>query len=146
MTIDGEDSAKARALSTLASRPSIVLSAKTLQEFDSSRMDSKTALPITGMATLSSNEPLAPAQLTVESLPTTRAQTINTASGITGFTFPGIIDEPGCKSGILISASPVFGPEPIQRRSLLIFVKLTAMVFICPLTSTSESLAPCASK
>ena len=37
---------------------------------------------------------------------------------MTGLTLPGMIDEPGCRSGIAISPSPARGPEPIQRRSL----------------------------
>ena len=42
---------------------------------------------------------------------------------MTGLTLPGMIDEPGCRSGRLISPSPVRGPEPIQRRSLQILVR-----------------------
>lgn len=71
---------------------------------------------------------------------------MSTASGMTGFTLPGMIDEPGWRSGRLISASPVRGPDAIQRRSLAIFVRPTAMVRSCPLVSTTPSRAPCASK
>ena len=42
---------------------------------------------------------------------------------MTGFTLPGMIDEPGWRSGILISASPARGPEPISRRSLQILTR-----------------------
>ena len=52
------------------------------------------------------------------SLPTTCAHTWSTASGTTGLTLPGMIDEPGCRSGNRISASPAIGPEFISRRSL----------------------------
>ena len=55
------------------------------------------------------------------SLPMTWAQTINVASQMTGLTLPGMIEEPGCRSGIEISPSPALGPDPIQRRSLVIF-------------------------
>ena len=54
--------------------------------------------------------------------------------------------DPGCRSGSAISPSPARGPDPIQRRSLQIFVRLTAIVFSCPDSSTSPSRAPCASK
>ncbi len=90
--------------------------------------------------------PAAPAVATVASLPTTWAATIRTASGTTGFTFPGMIDEPGWRSGRLISASPVRGPDAIHRRSLAILVRETAIVRSWPDVSTSPSRAPCASK
>ena len=57
------------------------------------------------------------------SLPITWAHTWVTASGITGFTLPGMIELPGCRSGRRISASPVFGPDAIQRRSLAILIE-----------------------
>lgn len=99
-----------------------------------------------GILTFSSNDPEAPAQVIVASFPIICAHTISTASGITGFTFPGIMDEPGCRSGRFISPKPVFGPDPIQRRSLFIFVKLTAMVFKAAEASTKPSRFACASK
>ncbi len=146
VTIDGEDSAIARARSTLACRPSTVVSASSRVEFDSRRIDSSRAVPITGIATLSSKLPLAPAQAIVESLPITRAATMIVASGITGLTLPGMIDDPGCRSGMWISLSPVFGPDPIQRRSLQILISETASTRSAPDASTSPSRAPCASK
>ena len=77
--------------------------------------------PITGSITLSSKLPAAPPNATAASLPMTCAQTWLTASQMTGLTLPGMIDEPGCRSGIEISASPARGPEFISRRSLQIF-------------------------
>ena len=103
-------------------------------------------MPITGIATLSSKLPVAPAQAIVASLPITRAPTMMTASGMTGLTLPGMIDEPGCRSGMCSSPRPVFGPDPIQRRSLQILVSETAMTRRAPDASTSPSRAPCASK
>src|SRR3989304_3403510 len=47
-----------------------------------------------------------------------------TASGITGFTFPGMIEDPGWSSGSLSSAKPVRGPEPIHRMSSAILKRL----------------------
>lgn len=90
--------------------------------------------------------PAAPAVATVASFPTTWAATMSTASGMTGLTLPGMIEDPGCRSGRAISARPVRGPEAIQRRSLAILVSPTAMVLSCPLVSTIPSRAPCASK
>ena len=50
---------------------------------------------MTGSITLSSRLPAAPPNATAASLPMTCATTWQTASGITGFTLPGMIDEPG---------------------------------------------------
>ena len=44
------------------------------------------------------------------------------------------------------SPRPAFGPDPIQRRSLFIFVRLTASTRSAPEASTRPSLAPWASK
>ncbi len=82
----------------------------------------------------------------VASLPMTCAATISVASGRTGLTLPGMMLEPGCRSGRAISPSPVRGPEPIQRRSLQILVRLTAIVRSWPDISTRPSRALCASK
>ena len=101
---------------------------------------------MTGMATFSSKDPDAPAHAMVASLPMTRAQTMSVASGTTGFTLPGMIDEPGCRSGMCSSPRPVLGPDPIQRMSLLIFVSETAIVRRAPDASTSPSRLACASK
>ena len=94
---------------------------------------------ITGIMTFSSKFPAAPPQPMVASLPTTCAQIISSISDMTGFTLPGMIELPGCRSGRLISPSPVRGPEPIQRRSLAIFTRPTAIVRSWPEASTSES-------
>ncbi len=62
----------------------------------------------------------------VASLPITWAATIATASGTTGFTLPGMMLLPGCRAGSAISPRPASGPLFIQRRSLAIFIRLTA--------------------
>ena len=58
----------------------------------------------------------------------TRATTIVRLSTITGFTLPGMIDEPGWVSGRAISARPARGPMPISRTSDAIFQRLRAIV------------------
>src|SRR4029453_17666520 len=128
VTMDGEASARKRARSTLAVMPSIILSAMTRLVLASRRMDSSRLAAMTGMPTLSSKAPLVPDQAMAVSLPITWAHTMMDASQITGLTLPGMIEEPGCRSGIAISPRPVLGPEPIQRRSLLIFMKEIAML------------------
>src|SRR5699024_8791112 len=121
VTIDGDAPAKNAARSTFASSPWIILSAITWDELVSRRMDSNRLVAMTGMPTLRSKAPLVDDKETVVSLAITCAQTMETASTMTGLTLPGMIDEPGCRSGMANSPSPVFGPDPIQRRSLLIF-------------------------
>ena len=64
-----------------------------------------------GSITLSSKLPAAPPKATAASLPMTWATTWETASGMTGLTLPGMIDDPGCRSGRRISASPDRGPR-----------------------------------
>ena len=76
----------------------------------------------------------------------TCAQAIVTASGITGLTFAGMIEEPGCSAGKAISPRPDSGPEFIQRRSLAIFVSETAAARAWPESSTSASCEPSAAK
>ena len=44
-----------------------------------------------------------------------------TISGMDGLILPGMIDDPGCTAGSLISSMPVRGPMTIRRRSLAIF-------------------------
>src|SRR3546814_14501635 len=61
------------------------------------------------------------------------------ASGTTGLTLPGMIDEPGCSAGSSISPSPASGPEFIQRRSLAIFINATASALSWPDRSTASS-------
>ena len=84
---------------------------------------------INGIITFSSKLPLAPPQVTAASLPMTWAATCIIISGITGLTLPGMILLPGCSAGSAISPIPASGPLFIQRRSLAIFIRLTASVF-----------------
>ncbi|CSA45795.1 Uncharacterised protein [Vibrio cholerae] len=68
----------------------------------------------------------------VLSLPNTLKQTWFTTSGITGFTFAGMMDEPACSSGKLISFRPARGPEESRRRSLQILESFIARRFNAP--------------
>src|SRR5690625_2009401 len=122
VTTDGEAPARKAVRSTLAVRPLIILSAITRLVLLSSRTDSSRFCAMTGMPTFSSKAPLVEDRATVVSLPIIWAQTWIADSQITGLTLPGMMDEPGCRSGMAISPRPVFGPDPIQRRSLLIFI------------------------
>ena len=119
--------------------PAMQRSASSGATWASSRIDSSRLRAITGIITLSSKLPLAPAWATVASLPITWAHTIRVASGRTGLTLPGMMLDPGCRSGRWISARPVVGPEDIQRRSLQILVRPTAIVRSWPESSTSAS-------
>jgi hypothetical protein len=53
-------------------------------------------------------------------------QTMVMASHCVGFTFPGIIDDPGSFSGKFSSPSPLRGPEPRNHISLAILCKEVA--------------------
>ena len=57
-----------------------------------------------------------------------------------------MIEEPGCTAGSAISPIPARGPEPSQRMSLAIFIRLTAMVRSAPLAATASSSVLCAWK
>ena len=59
-----------------------------------------------GSNTFSCSWPASAAIVTVTSPPITSKHTWFTTSGITGFTLPGMIDEPGCIGGRLISPKP----------------------------------------
>ena len=67
--------------------------------------------------------------LIATSLPNTCAASIVTASLCVGLTLPGMIDEPGSFSGMLISPMPLRGPLASQRTSLAILFMLAAQVF-----------------
>ncbi len=74
-------------------------------------------------------------------LPNTCTATIVMASHWVGFTFPGMMEEPGSFSGIVSSPKPQRGPEASQRMSLAIFISAAAIVFKAPLAKTSSSCA-----
>ena len=73
---------------------------------------------------------------TATSLPITCTATIVTASHCVGLTLPGMIDEPGSFSGIVISPIPQRGPEARWRTSFAIYrfhrrdAALTAVILL----------------
>ncbi|TLD45590.1 MAG: hypothetical protein FAZ92_02126 [Accumulibacter sp.] len=87
---------------------------------------------ITGSITLSCNWPADAARVTVRSSPITRKLVWLTTSGMTGLTLPGMIDDPGCICGRLISFRPQRGPEASMRMSLQILVSLAAVRLSTP--------------
>ena len=105
-------------------------------------MDSSRASAMTGIITLSSKLPRWPPMVTVVAFPMTRAHTIMSASHMTGFTLPGMIELPGCTAGSWISAIPDVGPLASQRMSSAIFMRLAATVLSAPASETHASLAP----
>ena len=112
----------------------------------SSRKDSSKLRAITGSITLSSKFPAAPPKATAASLPITWATTWETASGITGLTFPGIIELPGWRSGMRNSARPGTGPATHPPDIGGALVNDTAIVRAHPDASTRASREPWASK
>src|SRR5262249_12032777 len=103
---------------SLAVRPLMHLSVKTFNILLRMVIDWSTLYAMVGIITLSSSWPACTARATAVSLPTTWNETIAASSGITGLILPGMIEDPGCRPGRLISAKPVFGPEDSRRRSL----------------------------
>src|SRR5476651_2645306 len=129
-------------LASLTLKLAIALSASNRLELASNSMLLNRFWATMGNITFSSKLPDCPATVIVASLPMTCAATIAVASGITGLTLPGMIEEPGCRPSSSISPRPANGPEFIQRRSLAIFIKDTAVVLSCPETATAVSWEP----
>src|SRR5690554_7117560 len=67
------------------------------------------------------------------------------ASHCVGFTLPGMMDDPGSFSGMIISPIPERGPEASILMSLAILFKATANCFKAPCVSTIASCAANAS-
>ena len=76
--------------------------------------DSIIATPSTGSYAFNCNCPECAATVTVKSLPITRNAIRLTSSGITGFTLPGMIDDPGCRPANSISKAPPAVPTPAK--------------------------------
>ena len=124
----------------------MALSANARIAFASSCIASSRSQAISGSITLSWKLPLCPAIEMAWCRPIACAQTMHSASGITGLTLPGMIELPGCSAGNSISPRPASGPEFIQRRSLPTFISATASAFNWPDSSTRSSCAASPSK
>ena len=99
-------------------------------------MDSNRAWPMAGSITLSWSWPASAAMRTVKSLPKTLKHTWLTTSGMTGLTLAGMMEDPACRSGRLISCRPAVGPDARSRRSLQIFESFMAARFTAEWAST----------
>mmetsp|Transcript_11124 Transcript_11124/g.23867 ORF Transcript_11124/g.23867 Transcript_11124/m.23867 type:complete len:330 (-) Transcript_11124:314-1303(-) len=105
----------------------------------------RTLAAMRGLKTLSSKWPIEPPTVTAVSLPITWAATMVRASGWVGLTLPGMMEEPGSLSGMMISPIPQRGPLLSMRTSLAIFMRETATRLKAPLSSTMASCAASAS-
>ena len=110
--------------SALAVMPSTQFTRRLVTARSMVAIEAKSAKVITGSMTFNCSCPAEAARVTVRSRPITRKLVWFTTSGITGFTLPGMIEEPGCICGRLISLKPQRGPEASSRRSLQILVSL----------------------
>ena len=119
--------------SALAVMPSTQFRRRVFIPFISSSALSKQHCTITGSMAFNSICAASPLMVTQKSLPITLKHTWLITSGITGFTLPGIIEEPGWRAGRAISSRPQRGPEDRSRKSLLILLSFTARRFIAEL-------------
>src|SRR5256885_1685339 len=103
----GLDSAYRCSTSMFALIPSMHRSANTRDTFASSSMFCERRCDITVIIVHRSRLEWEFATAIATSLPITVTPTCMTASGMTGFTFPGMIDEPGWTGGRLSSLRPV---------------------------------------
>jgi hypothetical protein len=92
---------------------------------------------ITGLNTFSSKAPWEAANPIAASFPITCAQTMVMASHWVGFTFPGMMLEPGSFSGRFNSPSPHRGPDARKRTSFAILNRSAAAAFNAPLKRTT---------
>ena len=127
-----EFSTLARRASVLAVMPSTQRSASVRQAARRWVMDSDRECRMIGSKALSWSCPASAAMVMVTSLPITSKATWLTTSGITGLTLPGMMLEPACTGGRLISPSPARGPEDSSRRSLQLLESLTAIRLSTP--------------
>ena len=127
-----EFSTLARSRSVLAVMPSTQRSASVRQARSRWVTDSDRECRMIGSKALSWSCPASAAMVMATSLPMTSKATWLTTSGMTGLTLPGMIDEPACTGGRLISPSPARGPEDSSRRSLQLLESLTAIRLSTP--------------
>ena len=98
-----------------------------------------------GSNALSCSWPASEAMVTVMSLPITSKATWFITSGITGLTLPGMMDEPACRGGSLMSPKPACGPLDSRRRSLQVLLSLVATRLSTPDSCTKAPVSCVAS-
>src|SRR6218665_80526 len=113
--------------SVVAVMPSTQFTRRVQQACRIQVIDCSKECAITGSKALSCSCPPSAAIVTVRSAPAIAYATWLTASGITGLILPGMMEEPACLGGRLISPNPACGPEDRSRRSLQIFESLMAL-------------------
>jgi hypothetical protein len=96
----------------------------------------------TGSMTFSSNWPASEARQLVGSFPMTWKATWFTTSAMTGFTLPGMIEEPGWRAGRLSSKSPQRGVkgEPGDGEVLRASKRLDAVVGVGGYLAVAEEV------
>ncbi len=85
-----------------------------------------------GLYTFNWKFPKEAAKLTPASFPITCAAIMVKASHWVGFTFPGMMDEPGSLEGMMLSPIPLLGLEDKRRISFAILFKETANCLSAP--------------
>ena len=140
-----ECSTKYRMRSGLAVIPVTHRSRSTVHALRSISIPRNKRYAMIGSNALSWSWPASAAIVTVTSPPITSKQTWFTTSGMTGLTLPGMIDEPGCIAGRLISPNPARGPDERRRRSLQILDSLVAVRFMTPESCTKAPVSLVAS-
>ena len=99
VTTPTDDSTWAASRVMFAVMPSMQLMRRVPQAFVIQAIDCRMEWAITGSKAFSWSWPPSAAAVTVASAPITLNATWLTTSGITGFTLPGMIDDPACTRG-----------------------------------------------
>ena len=131
-----ELSTMSRVRSALAVMPSTQFTRRLLTARSIVAIEANSAKVITGSMTLSCSCPAEAASVTVRSRPITRKPVWFTTSGITGFTLPGMIEEPGCICGRLISLKPAARPRGQQAEVVADLGELDRVRLSTPESST----------
>ena len=95
---------------------------------------------MTGIMTFNSICPAWAAKARVASWPRTWKQTMSRHSAMTGFTLPGMIEEPGCMGGRRISPKPVAGPLAMSLKSLAMRIRSRARFRTAPETERNGAM------
>ena len=87
---------------------------------------------MTGSKALSCSWPASAAMVLIRSCPMTVKAIWFTSSGLTGLILPGMMLDPACTAGRVMSPYPAAGPEESSRRSLQILGSFTAIRLSMP--------------